>query len=94
MYKLGLVHILAEPGEGEAVVADYIRRNSKRQTGHLGIYRASREINPISRAELERVVEIWAATALSLRPHDVKVMRRLAEAQVKLFAERLGSASV
>ncbi len=88
MYELGLVHVLAEPGEGERAVVEYIDRNSKRQTGHRGIYRAARQVNPITLAELHSIVEIWADTALSLRPQDVKLMRRLVDAQAKLFSER------
>lgn len=83
MYDLGLVHVLAEPGEGERAVVDYIAQHGKRQTGQYGVYRAAREINPITLDELQRVVKIWAETALRLQPHDVKMMRRLAAVQAR-----------
>lgn len=83
MYDLGLVHVLAEPGEGEKAVADYIAQHGKRQTGQYGVYRAAREINPITLDELQRVVKIWAETALRLHPHDIKMMRRLAAVQAR-----------
>lgn len=83
MYDLGLVHVLAEPGEGETVVADYIAQHGKRQTGQYGVYRASREINPITLDELQRVVKIWAESALRLQPQDIKMMRRLAAVQAR-----------
>jgi len=88
MYELGLVQILAEPGEGEKAVADYIRRTSGQHSGHCGIYRASREINPVTLDELRRVVDIWADTAIRLKPKNVKLMRRLAEAQSRLTTSR------
>jgi DSF synthase len=83
MYDLGLVHILAEPGQGEQAVADYVAHNGKRQTGHYGVYRAAREINPITVDELRRIVKIWAETAVRLQPHNIKMMRRLAAAQAR-----------
>jgi DSF synthase len=83
MYDLGLVHVLAEAGEGEQAVADYIARNGKRQTGQYGVYRAAREVNPITLDELQRVVKIWAETALRLQPQDIKMMRRLAAIQAR-----------
>lgn len=88
MYELGLVHILAEPGQGEAAVRDYIRQNGKRQNGHQGIYRASREVNPITLEELRRVVRVWAETAMRLTPHHIKVMRRLAGLQTRPVSAR------
>jgi len=83
LFDMGLVHVLAEPGQGEAAVADYISRNGKRQRGHLGVYRASREVNPIEIDELRRVAHIWVDTALEIGPQHIKVMRRLASIQAK-----------
>lgn len=84
LYDLGLVHVLAEPGQGEAAVVDYIRQNARRHGGHLGVYRATRAVNPISLDELERVVEVWADSALELTDRDLKLMERLVQAQTRL----------
>ena len=83
MHELGLVHVLADQGKGEQAVADYISQHGKRQTGQYGVYRAAREINPITLDELQRVVKIWAETALRLQPQDIKMMRRLAAVQAR-----------
>jgi DSF synthase len=83
LYDMGLVHVLAEPGQGEMAVADYIARNGKRQRGHHGIYRAAREVNPIEIDELRRIARIWVDTALGIGPQHVKVMRRLAAIQAR-----------
>lgn len=83
LYDMGLVHVLAEPGEGEEAVRTYIRQNSKRQNGQLGVYRASREINPITLEELRRVVRVWADTGMRLSPIHLKMMHRLAGMQVR-----------
>jgi DSF synthase len=86
MHALGLVHVLAEPGQGEEAVRAYIARNGRRQAGHRGIYEASNLVNPISLQELEQVVEVWADSALCLTEGDLKLMKRLVEAQARLAA--------
>ncbi len=92
MFDLGLVQVLAEPGEGEKAVADYIAQHGRRQTGQFGVYRAARAINPITLDELQRVVKIWAETALRLQPQDIKMMRRLAAVQARSSQTRRISA--
>ncbi len=86
MYEMGLVHVLAEPGQGEEAVRAYIARNGRRQAGHRGIYQASSLVDPVSLAELEAVVEVWADSALCLTDGDLKLMKRLVEAQSRLAA--------
>jgi DSF synthase len=84
MHEMGLVHVLAEPGCGEEAVKAYIAKNGRKQSGHSGIFHASRLVNPLSLAELEAVVEIWADAALCLSDSDLKLMKRLADAQTRL----------
>jgi len=84
MYEMGLVHVLAEPGEGQAAVADYIAQNRRRQPSHRNVYAASRLVDPLSLAELEGVVELWADAALKLNASHLKLMHRLVAAQSRL----------
>jgi DSF synthase len=86
MYDLGLVHVLAEPGCGEDAVKAYIARNGRKQNGHRGIYEASSLVDPITLEDLEAVVEIWADAALCLSDADLKLMKRLVDAQTRLAA--------
>ncbi len=85
MHELGLVQILAEPGQGPAAVRHYIERNGRRHGGQQAVYRAAREVNPVSIEELERIVEIWADAALHLRDKDLRIMERLVAAQDRLL---------
>jgi DSF synthase len=85
MHDLGIVQILAEPGQGEQAVRSYIERQGRRHGGHRAIYPAAREVNPVSLEELERIVEIWADAALHLRDKDLRVMERLVAAQDRLL---------
>lgn len=84
MYEMGLVHVVAETGQGEQAVRNYIRTNSGRHAGHVGVYRAGRRVNPLRLDELKEIVENWVDTALKLTDKDLKLMRRLAAAQTRL----------
>jgi DSF synthase len=84
MKELGLVHILAEPGEGISVAQDYVRRGHRRHTASRAVFEAGREVNPVSLAELDRIVQIWADACLELSDRDLKVMQRLVSAQDRL----------
>jgi len=43
-------------------------------------------VNPITRAELDRIVEMWVDAALSLGSTDLRIMERLATAQDRRWA--------
>jgi DSF synthase len=86
MFEMGLVHVLAEPGDGEEAVRSYIGKSGRRQVGHRGIYHASSLSDPITLEELNSIVEVWADSALCLNDTDLKLMRRLGEAQTRLAA--------
>ena len=84
MKEAGLVHIVVEPGQGIEAARDYIARSKRRHTGSRAVFEAGRAVAPISLAELDRIVEIWADACLELRDRDLKIMERLVKAQNKL----------
>lgn len=86
MKDVGLVHILAEPGQGLAEAREYIQRSKRRHIGSRSVYQVGREVNPLSLAELDRVVQVWADACLQLRDRGLKVMQRLVAAQDRLQA--------
>jgi DSF synthase len=88
MKGFGLVHILAEPGQGVATARDYIQRNRRRHNGSRGVFRAGREVNPLTLEELDRIVQIWADACLQLSERDLKVMQRLVAVQDRLLHAR------
>jgi DSF synthase len=94
MYDLGLVHVLAAPGEGEAAVRAYIRQNRRRHSGQCAIYRATQSAAPISLRELEAIVDVWADAALNLQDQDLKLMSRLVGAQTRLLDRRETASSL
>ena len=86
MHELGIVHQLAEPGEGRAACEEFIRRSERRHPGLLGARRAMKRTRPIELRELKDIVEIWADAALQLTEQDLKVMSRLTRAQERVAA--------
>lgn len=91
MYDLGLVHALAEPGDGLSATREFIKKSERRHGGLVGARRATKRVWNLDLEELNRITEIWADTALELSEQDLKVMNRLVAAQTRL-AERLAAA--
>lgn len=86
MYDMGLVHQIADDGEGIAAARMFIAKNAKRVGGLVGAKRAMRACDGITLGELKRVVDLWAESALQLREADLRVMQRLANAQTRRVA--------
>lgn len=84
MHDMGIVHALAEPGEGVAAVRDFMRKSERRHAGLVGARRASKRANAVTLSELRDIVDHWADAALMLREQDLKLMQRLAGAQERL----------
>lgn len=84
MYEMGLVHLLAENGEGQAACEDFIRKSERRHSGLVNARRAMKLTSPIGLSELKRIVDLWADAALRLSDSDLKIMGRLTRAQERL----------
>ncbi len=89
LHGLGVVDVLAEDGEGEMAVREYIARNRRRHNAHKAMYRSKRHVNPLTYKELKDIVDIWVDAALQLGEQDLRMMSRLTSAQMRrLTAER------
>ncbi|WP_262270241.1 crotonase/enoyl-CoA hydratase family protein [Microvirga yunnanensis] len=85
LHRLGVVDILADDGQGENAVRDYIARNRRKHNAHKAMYRSKRRINPLTYEELSDIVEIWLDAAMDLGEQDLRKMTRLVEAQARRF---------
>lgn len=81
LHAMGVVDVLAEPGEGEQAVHDYIRKEARARNGALALRAAREEIQPIAYAELMRIADIWVDAALRLEAKDLRMMERLVTRQ-------------
>ena len=84
MKEAGLIHMVAERGQGIEAAKDYMERNKRRHNGTRAIFQAGRAVNPVPLAEMDHVVQIWADACLQLSDRDLKVMQRLVAAQDRL----------
>lgn len=84
MYEMGIVQQLAEPGEGIDAVRKFMAKSHRKHAGLVGARRAMRTAAPIALSELRDIVGHWADAALQLSESDLKLMTRLASAQVRL----------
>jgi DSF synthase len=85
LHELGLVDVIAEAGEGEEAVYEYIRKQSRSSNGFMAVHRTRQLVSPITRKELMDITTVWADAALQLAEKDLKVMDRLIRSQQKHF---------
>ena len=84
MYELGIVHQIADDGEGLAATRDFIRKSTRKHAGMVNSRRAMKVCWDLQLEELTRITELWADAALQLGAKDLKLMNRLVTAQTKL----------
>ena len=84
LYDLGLVDILAEPGEGEAAVMQFIKKRHRMFHAHQGLRRAIQAASPLDYEGLARVTEVWVDQAMGLEERDLELMDYLVRAQQRM----------
>ena len=83
LQRAGLVDLVVEDGSGEAALLKIVRSVNPRLRGTLSALQARRMAAPITYESLQSVVELWAVSALRLNDRDLRLMERLARAQVR-----------
>ena len=87
LHELGIVDILADPGQGEAAVRDYIAQRRHRSPNVMVALQAVRQaVNPVSYEELAEVTRVWVDAAMRLNDRDLKIMDRLVRSQNRVSA--------
>ncbi|MEI8363054.1 MAG: crotonase/enoyl-CoA hydratase family protein [Betaproteobacteria bacterium] len=81
LYQLGVVDVLADDGQGEYALNQWIRKNHRSLNSFQAINRAKQRVNPLTVDELYDITEIWVDAALRLEDRNLKVMDRLVRAQ-------------
>jgi DSF synthase len=93
LHEMGVVDVLAPNGQGEAAVRDWIAANAKRRNGMQAVFRARQYVHPVTREELDGIVELWVDAALRLGERELKMMSRLARAQARRMEHAHGGNS-
>jgi len=81
LYNMGVITKLAKDGEGEKTANRYMKRHSQFFNGMQAIQAARHRYAPIDYDELLDITKIWVEAALRLTDKDIKMMRKLVDAQ-------------
>ncbi|MES0372201.1 MAG: crotonase/enoyl-CoA hydratase family protein [Mariprofundaceae bacterium] len=81
MFDLGIVDVLAEDGEGEKAVYEYLKKENRAKNGYQAFRQAKQCCNPVSYDELKKITTIWVDAALKLEAKDLRMMDRLISRQ-------------
>ena len=88
LHELGVIDMLAEPGEGVETVRSYIAERQRRSPNTMmALQRVRKAVNPVSYDELEEIALIWVDAALRLNDRDLKIMDRLVRSQNRVCRE-------
>ena len=78
-----LVDLVVDDGQGEAAVERVVQEVEPRLRGTLAALRAQRLAAPVRYESLLAIVDQWAESAMCLTDRDLRLMERLARAQVR-----------
>ena len=87
LFDMGVVDVLAEKGEGETVVYEYIKSHRRKMNAVQSMIKVRQHCYPISYEELINVADIWVDAALRLDQKNLRLMERLVRAQDRLSEE-------
>ncbi len=85
--NMGVVDVVAAPGEGENAVRELIRKKNRHLNGVRSIYECRNHLWPISFEELRDIAMLWVDAALRVDAKDLQMMKQLAMAQRSLHAK-------
>lgn len=81
LYDIGVVDVLAEPGEGVARMHAYMKEADKHDHVHGLMQRIRATHNRVPFEELREITELWVESALRLSERELRTMERLVRAQ-------------
>src|SRR5450432_2523863 len=83
LHRLQLVDIVVDDGAGENAIEHALREVHPRLRGTLAALHARSLAVPITYESLMEIVDRWTINSLNLTDRDIKLMERLARAQVR-----------
>lgn len=81
LYDMGVVDVLAEPGQGRERLQTYLSEADKHPSVQRLFQRVHTRHNRVPFEELQDIGALWVESALSLGEHDLRTMERLVRAQ-------------
>jgi len=81
LHKLGIVDVIAEPGQGKQALREYIRRSNRKSNANALIRHTRNKYNQVTYEELHDITSMWVDCALSVGEREIKTIDRLIRAQ-------------
>lgn len=81
LHELGLIDVVCETGEGEATLRKLVTDRAGRFGTDLALKRVRQRTDPLTKAELVDIVDVWVELALGLSEADLRRMDCLARHQ-------------
>ncbi len=81
LYELGIVDVLAEKGQGEMAVYQYIKTANAKANSYNAIRKVRDLCDNISYDELLNITKVWVDSAIKLTHKDLRMMERLVARQ-------------
>jgi DSF synthase len=94
LHRYHLVDLVVDDGEGEEAIESVLSSVNPRLRGTLAALEARRLAAPITYEMLLTVVEQWTESALTLADRDLRLMERLARAQVRKAGDAAAEGAV
>jgi len=83
LHRRHLVDVVVDDGLGEEAIEETLRSLQPRLRGTLAALHARSIAAPITYQSLLDIVDLWSVNSLNLTDRDIKLMERLARAQVR-----------
>jgi len=81
LYEMGIVDVLAEKGQGEMAVYQYIKTANSKANSYRAIRTVRDLCNKITYDELLDITKVWVESAVRLTKKDLRMMERLVTRQ-------------
>lgn len=88
LYEMGIVDVVAEPGEGEMALRSFIKRLNKSNITRRSVIKMRNRVLPLDKQELLDIANDWVDAAFSLNDRDISAMSRLVRAQTKMMKQQ------
>jgi len=87
-YDMGIVDILADPGDGEKAVAKYLSSQNQSHNTIRAMKKIRQIVHPITHESLSQIVDIWVDAAMSISKNDMARLERLLYLQKDLKSQQ------
>jgi DSF synthase len=88
LYEMGIVDMVAEPGEGELALRSFVKRLNKSNITRRSVLNMRNRVLPLEKQELLDIAHDWVDAAFSLSDRDISAMSRLVRAQTKMMSQQ------